>query len=273
MNINLIFVILLVSIIIFIVRHNLYLALLMLGIIVVYSWYAPRFSTPRDFLNKVSTSVTELFSPCSNSAYCEDKDSDWTFLPEIMRSGEKKISSNPDNDSFLKNRLNTSTQLGSLSNTSVSMSSIMNNVPILSEFKIFLDKVITFIKNLPNDDVYQKEFLINKLQNKMAQVMLTANIAVTDMTLPENNYNEVLFAQRDFDSTMDIVGFITQDDTISFKLQQLHKEWSELCLRLNKFIISKVNDVKPEDYNILSGRLPDANEPIAANAVKIDYNL
>ena len=271
MNTNLLFVILLVSVIIFIVKHNLYLALLFVSIIMVYCWYLPRFSTPRDFLNKVSTSVTELFSPCSNSAYCEDKDSDWTFLPEIMRSGERKIISDPDNDSFLKNRLTTSTQLGSLTSNSVSLANVMNNIPILSEFKIFLDKVTKFIKDLPNDDPYQKEFLMNKLQNKMAQVMLTANIAITDMTLPENNFNEVLFAQRDFDSTLDIVGFITLDDITTYNLTQLHKEWSELCLRLNKFIITKVNDIKPDDYNILSGRLPDVNEPIAANAIKIDY--
>jgi hypothetical protein len=233
-----------------------------------------RFTSPRDFISQFMNKGIELFSPCSlnNPAYCEAKNSDWTFLPEIMRSGEKKIISE-SNDVFIANRLSPNTVLGTMSGNGVSMSSIMNNVPMLSEFKVFLDKVIKFIKDLPNDDSMQKEFLMNKIQNKMAQVMLTANVAATDMTLPENNYNELLFAQHDFDSTLDIVSFITLDDIVSENLTNLHKEWESLCLRLNKFIVNKVNDVKPEDYNILSGRLPDVGEPIPANSMEIDFKL
>lgn len=272
MNTNLLFIILLITIIIFIAKQNIYLFLGILGVIIVYCWYIPRFTSPRDFLNKLTNNVTELFSPCSsnNPAYCESKNSDWTFLPEIMRSGENKIKTE-SNDVFLANRLNPNSRLGTLTSNNVSMSSIMNNVQILTEFKVFLDKVTTFIINLPSDDKIQKEFLINKIQNKMAQVMLTANIAVTDMTLPQNNYNELLFAERDLESTLDIIGFLTQDYEINNKLKELQNEWSNLTLKLNKFIINKVNDISPEDYNILSGRLPDVNEPLPANSINLDY--
>ena len=192
MNTNLLFIILLVTIVIFIAKQNIYLLLGILGIVIIYYWYIPRFTSPRDFLNKVSNNVIELFAPCSsnNPAYCESKNSDWTFLPEIMRSGENKIQTD-SNDVFIANRLNPNSRLGRLTSNNVSMSSIMNNLPILTEFKVFLDKVTLFITNLPSDDKIQKEFLINKIQNKMAQVMLTANIVITDMTLPENNYNEL----------------------------------------------------------------------------------
>ena len=161
MNTNLLFVILLVVTIIFISRLNIYITLTTLGIVIVYYWYIKRFTSPRDFLNSLSNKVTELFTPCSsnNPAYCEDKDSNWTFLPEIMRSGETQISSERDNDMFLKTRLAPSTQLGTLSNYTTSLSSMMNNIPLLSESKVFLDKVTNFIQSIVTDDKFQKEFI------------------------------------------------------------------------------------------------------------------
>jgi hypothetical protein len=69
---------------------------------------------------------------------------------------------------------------------------------------------------------------------------------------------------------MNIVSFITLDEQVNATLQSLQTELNTLCTKLNKFIIDKVNDIKPEDYNVLSGRLPSVDEPIAANSLNFD---
>ena len=107
----------------------------------------------------------------------------------------------------------------------------------------------------------------------MAKIFFCANESVTNMTLPEQTYNDLLYAQRDFTDTLNIIQFLSLDEKVNYDLTQLQKELALLNLRLNKFVISKVNYIKPEDYNILSGRLPDIGEPLAANQLDFDIKV
>ena len=273
MDQNLLFVILLVLLAIFIIRKNVTVTLTIVAITLVYYWYSSRFTSPREFINYIQGKTVELFSPCSisNPAYCNDENSDWTFLPDIMRA--KLPSSDPADPAFINYSLSSFSKNSRIGPYKVPLSKMLTNVPILEEFKIYLEKVVKFIVDIRNTDPIAIEFLINKLQNKMGNVFFCANEAATNMTLPEQTYNDLLFAQRDFSDNLNIVMFSSLDEKVNYDLVQLQKELAILNLRLNKFIISKVNYIKPEDYNILSGRLPDIGEPLAANQLDFDIKV
>ena len=272
MNQNLLFVIVLVLALAFIVQRNFYIVGILIAITLVYCWFSSKFANPREFIEALKQSGKELFSPCSisNPQYCEQGDSDWTFLPQIFRSGESKVISKTNEEALgyeANERLSTNSRIGPFQ---VPISNILNSIPVLQEFKIYLDKITKFIGSIVTDDPFQREFLINKLQVKMGKIYFAANEVLTDPTLPENTYNELLFAEREFATNMNIVSFITLDEKINHDLVQLQREFTGLCRKLNTFIIDKVNYINPEDYNVLSGRLPNVDEPLAANSLDFD---
>jgi len=266
MNQNLLFVVFIVLIISFVVRKSVYLAAIFLAIVIVYCWFISRFANPREFINYIKGSTIELFNPCSvsNPAYCNDRDSNWTFLPDILKS---KSTNNIEASNTFNASLNIKSNIGA---SQISIEDILNAIPILQEFKIYLDKTVKIIRNIITDDTIQRKFLANKLQYKMVKLFYCANETLSNITLPEHNYNELLLAQREFDDTLNIITFITLDERVIYDLAQLHKEFAQLCFKLDKYIIDKVNSIKPEEYNILSGRLPTLGEPIAANQLDFD---
>ena len=47
-------------------------------------------------------------------------------------------------------------------------------MPILIDFKIYLDRVIKFILEIQTDDLLQKDFLAKKICNKMTKIFYNA---------------------------------------------------------------------------------------------------
>lgn len=270
MNQNLLFVIFLVLAIAFIIQRNIYATLIIIAVTITYAVFSKYFANPREFIEAMTKSGKELFSPCSisNPQYCEQADSNWTFLPQIFRSGESKIKTDTNEKVLgIENGLTPDARIGTYQ---VPISQIMTKIPILQEFKIYLDKVTKFLQSIVTDDQFQREFLINKLQNKMVAIFFSANQVLADPTLPENNYSVLLAAEREFATNFNIVSFITLDENVNRELVKLQGEFNDLCRKLNKFIVDNVNNINPEDYNILSGRLPSVDEPIAANSLNFD---
>ena len=66
---------------------------------------------------------------------------------------------------------------------------------------------------------------------------------------------------------MNIFIFLGLDDTTKYTLSQLQTEFAELNDKLNKFVVNKINEVIPNDYNIFYNKLPETYEPQAANSI------
>ena len=265
---NLIFVSLITIFIVFIVYKQPYLIFILALISIFYYLYKGRFTNPKDFINYMQNKVTETFEPCSsgNLAYCgsDATNSNLTFLPEIMRSAPlNKDLNNINNmgmvqlkleDYQIDKRLN-------FGNGLITIDEIIAAVPPLIDHKIYLEKLIKFILGIYTDDNIQKDFLAKKICNKMTKIFYNAYNTVNDKTYPINNYTELLYAEREFDDTINIFVFLGMNDNDTRNLEDLQKEFKKLNDKLNEFVIEKVNSVMPNDYDITTSFLPQKDEP------------
>jgi hypothetical protein len=265
---NLIFVSLITIFIVFIVYKQPYLIFILALISIFYYLYKGRFTNPKDFITYMQNKVTETFEPCSsgNLAYCgsDATNSNLTFLPEIMRSAPlNKDLNNINNmgmvqlkleDYQIDKRLN-------FGNGLITIDEIIAAVPPLIDHKIYLEKLIKFILGIHTDDNIQKDFLAKKICNKMTKIFYNAYNTVNDKTYPINNYTELLYAEREFDDTINIFVFLGMNDNDTRNLEDLQKEFKKLNDKLNEFIIEKVNSVMPNDYDITTSFLPQKDEP------------
>jgi len=265
---NLIFVSLITIFIVFIVYKQPYLIFILILIAIFYYLYKGRFTNPKDFINYIQNKVTETFEPCSsgNLSYCgsDATNSNLTFLPEIMRSAPlNKDLNNINNmgmvqlkleDYQIDKRLN-------FGNGIITVDEIIAAVPPLIEHKIYLEKLIKFILGIRTDDNIQKDFLAKKICNKMTKIFYNAYNTVSDKSYPINNYNELLYAEREFDDTINIFVFLGMNDNDTRNLEDLQKEFKKLNDKLNEFVIEKVNSIMPNDFDITTSFLPQKDEP------------
>lgn len=236
---------------------------------VVYNFYKKHYSTPRDFINSFQTYVKEAFEPCTmnNQSYCgNETNSNMTILPDIMRSPSfgnninrrDKVVLSPENYKIDK-RLK-------LGIKEITMDEIYNSVPILVDFKDYLEKIVKFTLTIKTDDPVQKDYLAKKLLFNMTKIFYNAYNTVMDKSYPIQTYNELLFSQREFNDTLNIFVFLALNNTDTHQLDLLQKTFNELNKKLNQFIIEKVNSITPNDYNITTSLLPVYNEPQPMNA-------
>ena len=265
---NLIFVSLITIFIVFIVYKQPYLIFILILIAIFYYLYKGRFTNPKDFINYIQNKVTETFEPCSsgNLSYCgsDATNSNLTFLPEIMRSAPlNKDLNNINNmgmvqlkleDYQIDKRLN-------FGNGLITIDEIIAAVPPLIDHKIYLEKLIKFILGIRTDDNIQKDFLAKKICNKMTKIFYNAYNTVSDKSYPINNYNELLYAEREFDDTINIFVFLGMNDNDTRNLEDLQKEFKKLNDKLNEFVIEKVNSIMPNDFDITTSFLPQKDEP------------
>jgi hypothetical protein len=64
---------------------------------------------------------------------------------------------------------------------------------------------------------------------------------------------------------------MTENDT--YKLSLLQKEFKDLNNKLNEFVIEKVNDILPNDYDITTSFLPAKDEPLGISTMDYYINL
>ena len=270
MDENLIFITLVVIFIVFITQKYPRLVAIIILVILAYMIFKTRFTNPKDFINYLTSRITEAFEPCSmnNQSYCgSEVGSNMTILPDFLRSAPignnsindlSKIILKPE-DYQIDKRLKMGIQ-------QITLDDIIKAVPPLMDYKYYLEKVIKFTIQIKTDDVIQKDFLARKLRFKMTHIFYNAYNTITDKSYPIQTYNKLLFSEREFDDTINIFVFLGMNDNDIYNLSLLQKEFTELNKKLNQFIIDKVNDISPNDYDITSSRLPQIDEPIGIQA-------
>ena len=132
---------------------------------------------------------------------------------------------------------------------------------MLIDYKIYLDKLIKFLLSINTDDPIQKDFLARKICNKMTKIFYNAYNTVSDKKYPIHTYTELLYSEREFNDTINIFVFLGMNDDDSRKLDDLQKEFKKLNDKLNEYVIEKVNDIMPNDYDITTSFLPHKDEP------------
>ena len=262
---NLIFVSLVTIFIVFIIYKQPYLICIIALTTIFYCLYKQRFTNPKDFIEFMKNKAIESFEPCNrgNLSYCgtDTTNSNMTFLPEIMRSAPptNKINSMESiklkaEDYQIDRRLKLGVEI-------ITIDEIIEAVPPLIDHKFYLDKLIKYIILIETDDNIQKDFLARKICNKMTKIFYSAYNTVTNNNYPINTYNELIYAEREFNDTINIFVFLGMNEEDSNKLDDFQKEFKILNTKLNEFVIEKVNDISPNDYNITTSFLPQNDEP------------
>lgn len=274
---NLIFVSLIILFVIFIINKQPKLIGSLVLIILFYYLYKSRFTNPREFINFVKNIFKEGFEPCSmmNPAYCGDSysSSNMTILPDSLRSSPPSNDINNLNKIKLKKEDYQIDKRMKMGVKDISVDEIISNIPPLLDYKMYLDKIINFVMMVKTDDPIQKDFLARKLKHKMTNIFYNAYNTINDKKYPVNTYNELLYAEREFNDTLNIFVFLGMNETDSYKLSLLQKEFNELNDKLNEFIIEKVNDITPNNYDITTSFLPSKNEPEGISTTDYYINL
>lgn len=274
MDENIFFVALIAIFLLFIIQKQPKLVGIVVFIILAYVIFKARFTNPREFINYCSNKITETFEPCNmnNQSYCGNSTgSNMAILPDIMRSMDtnsvnnlKNVILSPEDYTIDKRK-----QMG----VAISIDTIIGTIPPLLDYKIYLEKVIKFTLGCKSDDTIQKDFLAKKLRYKMTKIFYNAYNTVNDKKYPIQSYNELLYSERDFDDTLNIYVFLALDDDDTYKLSIIQKEFHELNTKLNQFIIDKVNNILPNDYDITTSILPRVDEPLGINAYNDNYKI
>lgn len=272
---NLIFIILITVFAVFLLNKQPKLIAIIILTIIVYYLYKRHFTNPKEFFNFIQTKVKEGFEPCSrsNMSYCggDGSQSNMTFLPDIIRSSHP--SDNINNTSNVKLKLedfiiDKRLQLGK---EQITIDEMIASIPLLLDYKLYLERLMKFVLNLKTDDTIQKEFLANKLRYKMTKVFYSAYNTVTNKTYLVNIYNELIYAERDFNDTLNIFILLGLDEYNNNKIIEYQKEFKTMNETLNEYVSQKVNDITPNDYNITTTFLPRKGEPIGIS--ELDNNM
>jgi len=272
---NLIFVALIIVFVIFLVNKQPKLIAVIVFIILFYYVYKSRFTNPREFIEYVKNKFTEGFEPCSmmNPAYCggDYSASNMTFLPDSIRSAPPSNNINNLNNVLLKAEDYQIDKRMKIGLKDITVDEMITSVPPLLDYKMYLEKIVKFTMGIKSDDPIQKNFLAKKLRHKMTMIFYNAYNTVNEKSYPINTYNDLLYAEREFDDTLNIFIFLGMNESDSYTLSLLQKEFKSLNDKLNEFVIEKVNDILPNDYDITTSFLPSKDEPSAVSP--LDYYI
>ena len=274
---NLIFIILITVFAVFLINKQPKLIAIIILTIFIYYLYKKYFTSPKEFFNFIQTKIKEGFEPCSSSnmSYCggDGSQSNMTFLPDIIRSSISNTSDTINESSKVKLKLedfliDKRLQLGK---EQITVDEMIKTIPLLLDYKLYLERLIKFVLNLKTDDTIQKEFLANKLRYKMTKVFYSAYNTFTNKTYLINTYNELIYAEREFNDTLNIFILLGLDEYNNNKIIEYQKEFKKMNETLNEYISQKVNEITPNDYNITTSFLPRKGEPIGIS--ELDNNM
>jgi len=277
---NLVFIILITIFAVFIIKKQPYFVGTVSLIVIFYYLYKGRFTNPKEFFSFIVNKTQEAFEPCSNiggsMAYCgEDTttNSNMAFLPQIMRAAPvgNKINNQPSivlkiEDYQVDRRLK-------FAGGVLTIDELIAAVPPLIDHKLLLEKIIKFIINVSTDDTIQKDYLARKCCGIMTKIFYNAYNAISDKKYPINTYNELLYAQREFDDNLNIFIFLAMNESDTKKLAELQKEFKIINDKLNEYVVEYVNDIMPNDYDITTSFLPHKDEPVGLSALDNYINL
>jgi len=150
---NIVFIALITIFAIFIIRKQPYLIATIILIVIFYYLYKSRFTNPKEFLSFITNKTKEAFEVCSsgNMAYCGSDtttNSNMTFLPEIIRSGQPTNNINSKGEIVLKIEDYQIDKRLKFGGSIITIDEIIASVPPLIDNKIYLDKLIKFTINI-----------------------------------------------------------------------------------------------------------------------------
>ena len=272
---NLVFIILVTVFVIFIINKQPKLVATLLIIMIMYFLYKRNFTNPREFTTFIQNKVKETFQPCSinNMSYCDDNSSNTTILPDIMKSAPPTNNINNINNIKLKIEDYTLDKRLTLGNEAISIDNMISTLPLLLDYKLYLETLIKFVLSIKTDDTIQKEFLAKKIQNNMSKVFYNAYNTVMNKTYPINTYNELVYSQLQFNETLNIFTFLGLNEVDNNKLLEFKKQFNTMNEKLNEYVIEKVNDIIPNDYDITTSFLPRNGEPMGVSTLDNDINV
>jgi hypothetical protein len=275
---NLVFIIFITVFIIFIINKQPKVIGTLFLIIIFYCIYKQYFTNPHEFSLFIKNKVKETFEPCSisNMGYCNNdgSSSNMTFLPDILRSAIPNNSNNINDIGKVKLKLEDYTidKRVKLGNEQISMDEMIKDVPNLLDYKTYLETVIKFVLNIKTDDTIQKDFLAKKLRYNMTKVCYNAYNTVNNKTYPINIYNELLYSQLQFNETLNIFTFLGLNEYDNNKIIEFQKQFKNMNIKLNEYLVERVNDITPNDYDITTSFLPRQGEPLGISNNDIDMN-
>jgi hypothetical protein len=272
---NLVFIILVTVFVIFIVNKQPKLVATICLALILYVLYKRNFTNPREFTTFIQNKVKETFQPCSinNMSYCDDNSSNTTILPDIMKSAPPTNNINSISNIKLKIEDYTLDKRLTLGNEAISIDNMISTLPLLLDYKLYLETLIKFVLSIKTDDTIQKEFLAKKIQNNMSKVFYNAYNTVMNKTYPINTYNELVYSQLQFNETLNIFTFLGLNEVDNNKLLEFKKQFNTMNEKLNEYVIEKVNDIIPNDYDITTSFLPRNGEPMGVSTLDNDINV
>jgi hypothetical protein len=272
---NLIFILLITIFILFILNKFPKLILTIVLVVIIYYIYKQNFTNPQEFLSYITNKAIETFEACSNSnmAYCDSdgNKSNMTFLPDIVRNSLKNMENNNNindpNSVILKLEDYTLDKRVKIGNEEYTIEEMIKDVPKLLDYKKYLDRLIKFILSIKTDDNIQKDFLAKKICYTMTKVFYNAYNTVNNKIYPINTYNELVYSQIQFIESLHILTFLGLNEFDNYTIIEFEKEFKKMNETLNEYVIERVNDITPNDYDITTSFLPRHDEPRGINSI------
>jgi hypothetical protein len=291
MDTNIIFVALIIIFLIFIIQKFTRIVIISVLIYIGYVIFKSKFINPRALILYFTNKITEIFNIFNtkdndsnngnngnNSNYdleCSNENENNTIQNTIQNAIQNAIQ-NKKNNTHTHTNTNTNTIVLKCDVyyldkkhkiNGVSIDEIILQIPVLLDYKLYFEKVIRFTLNFKTDvhDLIQKDFIAKTMRDKMSVIFHYAYNTFTNTKYPIQNYNELLIAENEFNDTLYTFVFLDLNENDNNNLNNLKKKFVELNNNLKQFIINKVNDIKPTDYNITTSILPQIYEPQSAN--------
>ena len=289
MDKNFFFVVLIVILCIFLIQKYIRLIIISILIIIFYILFKSNFTNPKDFIywfmniiktyscpgsrnfNNTSNTSNTSNTNNTNNKIIADIASYIDSNTNTNTNPNTNTNTNPNHSaSILNNYYLSKSMIISIQNHEITINNIILKIPLLLDYKLYLDDVIQFTINyfsnasnsIPsityNDIAYA-------IKSKMVNIFKMAYITITDNTYASHSYTELLYAENEFNDALNMFDFLTLSSSIHTvnTIGMFKTRITDLNNKLNQYIIDKVNDIAiTQSYNITTSILPQLNEPI-----------
>ena len=280
MDKHFIFVVLIVILCIFLIQKYTRLIIISILIIIFYMLFNYNFTSPRDFIYWITNIIKTINNPNSSggsssggSSSSGSSSSGHTSSGHTSGGIIESINSylNPDikpNASILNNYYLSKTMIISIQENDITINEIILHIPLLLDYKLYLDDIIQFIINYFSNasnsipSITQNDIAYT-IKSKMVNIFKTAYITITNNSYTSHSYNELLYAETEFTDALNMFDFLSLSTTNTYTIGIFKKRIIDLNNKLNQYIIDKVNNLAfTQSHNITTSILPQLNEPV-----------
>ena len=271
------FVVLIVILCIFLIQKYTRLIIISILIIIFYMLFNYNFTSPRDFIYWITNIIKTINNPNSSggSGGSGSGHTSGGHTSGGHTSGGiiESINSylNPDikpNASILNNYYLSKTMIISIQENDITINDIILHIPLLLDYKLYLDDIIQFIINYFSNasnsipSITQNDIAYT-IKSKMVNIFKMAYITITNNAYTSHSYNELLYAETEFTDALNMFDFLSLSTTNTYTIGIFKKRIIDLNNKLNQYIIDKVNNLAfTQSHNITTSILPQLNDPV-----------